>query len=787
MLASPKSRKKLEQRQNRTSPSPSPLKRASATPNARNVQRNLDYDQMDGVLDEGDDDEDEEVLQLRLQALETKLKLKKMQKKKARATVAEQSSENENESTTIARSASVLASRREPPKREHILARSKSSGDVQVPLSPERQRTITKEPRSPGRILLGIDKGLSARNISLKRPPAPRPTSMIEEDSFGGELRSAGIRRAQSVSKSAGRATPKSFNERMAESRVKDKEEQERRERSARLKMQRNTGFGIQQHELDAFEEAAAKRDRDAPEQPILREQRKFSREEVLRAISKSSVSSIQRTNTLTSTRGTQRITSNSSVASSEAFSRPKSAASVQQAAPQGRVSRQEDVSLSDDSSRPSTPSGDPKLFEPFSKTNLSRRILPHTFLTRTLEEKTPLLIPDLLRDVKAPDFCLPDSIVENDYVVFGIIGSKSEPLSHKDNNRTRQTMAKSDKTSVAEAAESVANVNGKYMVFRLTDLEMEVDLYLFTTAFVRFRKMTPGTVIAILNPSIMRPQPSQIDTGRWSLTLNSSEDTVLEIGTSKDMSWCSAIKKDGRQCNAWVDGRKTSFCIFHVDLNVERARRGRMETQGMSAPFAPGGKGAGRHGYFGAGKRGKKGEEGDGLLKEGRQYDRTIQSAYFITPSLMKSSSTAALFDTDVDSARGSTNRQERDRQVLAAREKEREIAGQIAKMGGGAGAEYLRTRHSKPESSAAGRESQASNTTSSSTTEPRDAASLGLKSNTARDVLLSPLKRKLSTASGGPKKKTRFITAKGIRVAGRDSLPRAAGDSDDDGLDIV
>ena len=117
--------------------------------------------------------------------------------------------------------------------------------------------------------------------------------------------------------------------------------------------------------------------------------------------------------------------------------------------------------------------------------------------------------------------------------------------------------------------------------------------------------------------------------------------------------------------------------------------------------------------------------------------------------------------FDTDLDSARGSDSREERTRRILADREKEREIARQLATIGGGAGAEYMRGRHNKIETSATGRDSQASNATTVSLGESRDAAALGLKSNTARDVLLSPLKRKPSAASareGGPKKKTRF-----------------------------
>ena len=43
---------------------------------------------------------------------------------------------------------------------------------------------------------------------------------------------------------------------------------------------------------------------------------------------------------------------------------------------------------------------------------------------------KKTFLIKDLLRDVKAPDFALPE--VEADIVTFAIVASKSDPKSHK-------------------------------------------------------------------------------------------------------------------------------------------------------------------------------------------------------------------------------------------------------------------------------------------------------------------------------------------------------------------
>ncbi|RAL63768.1 hypothetical protein DID88_003413 [Monilinia fructigena] len=69
---------------------------------------------------------------------------------------------------------------------------------------------------------------------------------------------------------------------------------------------------------------------------------------------------------------------------------------------------------------------GEASQFEPYSSSHLSKRIIPHQVLTRTLQGKKTFVIPDLLRTVKAPDFSGPE--IEEDVVVFATIASKSAP-----------------------------------------------------------------------------------------------------------------------------------------------------------------------------------------------------------------------------------------------------------------------------------------------------------------------------------------------------------------------
>ena len=758
------------------------MKRSSASPKLRIIQRNLDNED----TSEENEDEDEETLQLRIQALEARLKLKKLQSKKEKLVTAKLDDRNTVLEGKAAFSDAAPSRSDRQGNVERPAIRFRPAESVQVPISPPRKPTLTKEPRSPGRVLLGIDKGLKGGNVSLRRPSTTRAPAVAYDDSLMTELRPRSAHTPSVQATTTSTSGHKTFSERVAETRQQDKEQ---KYTADRLRRQKSTGFGVQQQELDSYKNAS--RDQAGPnveEQSTSRNKIEFSREEVLRSLDKPSSGLLHRSSTVTGVRNTRRQECALTTTSTVSSRRPLSSTSTRTTATSSSAAQSDSrhtSSITDSNSKPTTPQADSSLFEPFSSLHLSKRLLPHQIITRTLQQKTILLLPSLLHHVKSPEYSLPSSFDESDYVVFGIIASKSSPLTHKDAHKMNKTSSTS--SSLAEAAESEQNAHGKYIVFTITDLKWSVDLYLFTTAYTRFWKLTPGTVIAILNPSIMPPPPGKADTGRFSLTLSSSDDTILEVGTSRDLGFCKAVKRDGKTCNSWVDKRHTDFCEWHVDRGVESCRRGRMEVQGMSAPFGPGGKGGGRTGFFGS-RRGKK-ENGkdDGLLREGAQYDRNTSSRYFIAPSL-GGRSAANLLDDEEGWGRGA-NKEERTRKRLANMEREKEVARKLGEGGNGMGGEYLRMR-----SEVGGGEKEGGYQRDEQR-EPVDAGALGLLGNKAGNVHLSPLKRKIQAVGSdgnSPRKKTRFVTAKGIREAGRESFGGAvvAGHEnglDDDDLDIV
>ncbi|MCJ1371356.1 hypothetical protein MMC20_002571 [Loxospora ochrophaea] len=786
LLSTLSGRHRVRRFQDRTSPSPSPLKKSSTTPNLRRFRKEALQERP------GDEHEmdDEETLQLELQALEARIKLKKLQQKKAKAasTGSEVAIDFREQSRPPTRPTSVLSSNHEHNAGTQRQASSQAYANLQILASPQKVKAKQEEARSPSKVLLGIDKGLKGGDVSLRRPSSLRARSTRLDDPFGGDSRSRESRMASQSSTTyldIEVQRPRTFSQRIAESRDYEKKREEQKQKAERLQRSRSTGFGVNQKELDAFK--ASPQDntegKTATSNPT-GSTRSFSRDEVVRAFNKPAGGLLGRSNTVSGARGILRKESSSNPATSTSHRRSHSTSRRPQSAAKDRSPSPTSYIKSKSPSRPTSPQPDSSLFESYSSTHLSRRILPHSFLTRNLTSKSILLLPSLLRSIKSPDYILPESVSgPGDYVVFGIIASKSSPFNHKDASKPR-TNASTSSTSLAQAAESEANTNGKYLVFTLTDLQWSLDLYLFTTAYTRYRKLTPGTVIAILNPSIMPPRPKRADTGRFSLVLNSSDDTVLEVGTSRDLGWCKAVKKDGKMCDSWVDKRHTEFCEWHIDQGVEKCRRGRMEVNSGVGSWGPGGK---KTGVLSGRKRKDDGE--DGLLKEGEQYDRGSGSKYFIAPSGVggRGRGVTLLDENDFGVGRG-LSKEERVRKRLAERENEKEIARKLGERGQGMGGEYLRLRHGDGKGNGDDDRSTAG--------ESVDVGTLGLTGTQSGSVHLSPLKRKAT--EGGirtARKKTRFVTEKGIKEAGRESFggftareaKTAQISKDEDDLEIV
>jgi len=246
-----------------------------------------------------DDEEDEETLQLQLQEIQARLKLKKLQKKQKQGSDLE--NDGRMEIGGISRSNSVATSRTQSSlaaRRDELLDRPRSQNVVHVPTSPVRRTQPVAEQKSPGRILLGIDKGLKASDISLKRAPS------LKSRTGGDRLAGPYLQRSKSQIGNRGstptyddgqESAPTSFSERMAALRS---EETDKAQRQSRVKKSRSQAFDIDHGQMQDFKAKAL----DIPDLPPSK--REFSRDEVLNgSIGKST--GLARGNTFSSARFT--------------------------------------------------------------------------------------------------------------------------------------------------------------------------------------------------------------------------------------------------------------------------------------------------------------------------------------------------------------------------------------------------------------------------------------------------------------------------------------------------
>lgn len=148
-----------------------------------------------------------------------------------------------------------------------------------------------------------------------------------------------------------------------------------------------------------------------------------------------------------------------------------------------------------------------------------------------------------------------------DDYVVWGIVGQKSD------------------------ARDTQAQQSSKFCVLLLTDLKMDISVYLYDGAFERYWKLPVGSLVYLLNPGIQKPRPGT----RTRVSLKVVDpDCVLEVGRATDFGICRSIKADGAQCTAWVDAAKQEVCDFHIDLALQKTVNKRMEFAGGTKPFDP-------------------------------------------------------------------------------------------------------------------------------------------------------------------------------------------------------
>jgi minichromosome maintenance protein 10 len=236
---------------------------------------------------------------------------------------------------------------------------------------------------------------------------------------------------------------------------------------------------------------------------------------------------------------------------------------------------------------------------------------------------------------------------------------------------------------------------------------------------------------------------------------------------------------------------------------------------------------GGGKFGMFGGGRgRGK----GDEIKREGRYHDRDLHETMFIAP---RPGGAARLIDRDEQSWERGASREEKFRKQLAAKEKERELAKKLGRMGeGSTGGDYLKLKGADTPNLPARGDMFPGNSASTGPDMSKDNDFRSLLNRRAEDVTLASTKRKRKAsgksifssepvgwsgafkksvlpsptkdttsamrgtreASPAKKKARLLLPNKGIREPGRESLGgldvgliAAMDDDDDDDLEVV
>lgn len=181
-----------------------------------------------------------------------------------------------------------------------------------------------------------------------------------------------------------------------------------------------------------------------------------------------------------------------------------------------------------------------------YSSLKLMKRYIKKEDLFEHLKNVKILRIDKLLAKVQPPKYEEPMYL---NWCFIGILLQKSEPKLTKNVNPT------------------------KFMRLTIGNFNNSIELMIFGDAFNKYWKLQKGEVIGILNPEVKK-----LGKG-FSLGLKDNNESIIEIGYSKDFGYCESTTKEQKKCRMVIDKSKTSLCIYHENQKYQMS--GRMELNG--------------------------------------------------------------------------------------------------------------------------------------------------------------------------------------------------------------
>lgn len=184
---------------------------------------------------------------------------------------------------------------------------------------------------------------------------------------------------------------------------------------------------------------------------------------------------------------------------------------------------------------------------------------------------------------------------VQDDWVTIGVVGTGSgikqtkarqeasveDRVRHKNKFQKEHSVKNFCSFSIIDMNHSQSgNAHIKLLLFAAEKSERDSDgeiLYRGGSggAFEKFWKMKQGTVIALLNPELLKPHQGR---GNILGVTVVNADSICVIGHSKDYGHCEALKQGGERCPKWIDKRRGKVCDIHLQTGIERTRNNRPE-----------------------------------------------------------------------------------------------------------------------------------------------------------------------------------------------------------------
>ncbi|KAJ8096824.1 hypothetical protein POJ06DRAFT_271844 [Lipomyces tetrasporus] len=257
-------------------------------------------------------------------------------------------------------------------------------------------------------------------------------------------------------------------------------------------------------------------------------------------------------------------------------------------------------------------------LYDPYTKLALLTRYVSVADVDASMQPKKVFTVSSLYAAVAPPEY---DPPVYPDWAVFGVVARKSSIMytkrrptlkknedsverpdpSERDWKKVIASATAEHGTAAAEPRKRKAqeptkkkDVNDdeeenmqarRYFILKLTDLKQDLDVFVMGPPLDKFWKLRLGDVVAFINPGVWPPKSG--GTG-FNLNVTERDDEVVEVGRARDFSMCKALTRKETPCRNWVDLRKTEYCEFHIELAVRRTSGRRAEVNKGTTMFSP-------------------------------------------------------------------------------------------------------------------------------------------------------------------------------------------------------